>query len=52
MPSAEIQPQRFPNAPPASGPWPTSVLIELMDGEQHITPELTALPTPGHTPGT
>ena len=26
-------------------------LLELMDGEQSLTNELTALPTPGHTPG-
>lgn len=26
-------------------------LLELMDGEQTLTSELTALPTPGHTPG-
>ena len=26
-------------------------ILELMDGEQPLTSELTALPTPGHTPG-
>ena len=26
-------------------------LLELMDGEQALTSEITALPTPGHTPG-
>ena len=26
-------------------------LLELMDGEQALTSELTAIPTPGHTPG-
>jgi glyoxylase-like metal-dependent hydrolase (beta-lactamase superfamily II) len=26
-------------------------LLELMDGEQVLTSELTAMPTPGHTPG-
>jgi len=26
-------------------------ILDLIDGEYEITPELTALPTPGHTPG-
>jgi glyoxylase-like metal-dependent hydrolase (beta-lactamase superfamily II) len=26
-------------------------LLELMEGEQSLTAEITALPTPGHTPG-
>jgi len=48
---AEVQPQRFPNAPTCVWPLADLGLIELMDGEHTITPELTALPTPGHTPG-
>jgi len=47
----EVQPQRFPNAPTCVWPLADLGLIELMDGEHSITPELTALPTPGHTPG-
>ena len=47
----EIQPQRFANAPSCVWPLADLGLIELMDGEHTITPELTALPTPGHTPG-
>jgi len=47
----EVQPQRFPNAPTCVWPLAGLGLIELMDGEHTITPELTALPTPGHTPG-
>ena len=33
--------------------WPLEELglIEFMDGEHSITRELTAVPTPGHTPG-
>src|SRR3989442_6107475 len=33
--------------------WPLAELglVELMAGEHSITRELTALPTPGHTPG-
>ncbi|MEE9147144.1 MAG: MBL fold metallo-hydrolase [Candidatus Tectomicrobia bacterium] len=46
----EVQ-DRFPNAPTCV--WPLAELdcLELMQGEHALTPELTALPTPGHTPG-
>jgi len=47
----EIQPQRFPNAPTCVWPLAELGLIELMHGEHSITRELTAVPTPGHTPG-
>ena len=47
----EIQPERFPNAPTCVWPLAELGLVELMHGEHHITRELTALPTPGHTPG-
>lgn len=40
-----VQAERFPNAPTCV--WP----LELVRGEHSITRELTALPTPGHTPG-
>ena len=42
---------RFPNAPACVWPLEELGLIEYMDGECAITGELTALPTPGHTPG-
>ncbi|MFQ5830153.1 MAG: MBL fold metallo-hydrolase [Candidatus Methylomirabilia bacterium] len=46
----EVQ-DRFPNA--GTCVWPLAELgrLELMDGEHPLTSELTALPTPGHTPG-
>jgi glyoxylase-like metal-dependent hydrolase (beta-lactamase superfamily II) len=47
----EIQPQRFPNAPTCVWPLAELGLVELMQGEHSITRELTAVPTPGHTPG-
>ena len=47
----DVQPTRFPNAPDCVWPLQDLGLIELMDGEHAITPELTAVPTPGHTPG-
>ncbi len=47
----ELQPSRFPNAPECVWPLEELGLIEFYDGEQAITSELTALPTPGHTPG-
>ena len=47
----EIQPQRFPNAPTCVWPLAELGLIEFMHGEHSITRELTAVPTPGHTPG-
>ncbi|MBM3943100.1 MAG: MBL fold metallo-hydrolase [SAR202 cluster bacterium] len=43
--------QRFPNAPSCVWPLESLGLMELMDGEHALTPELTAVPTPGHTPG-
>jgi glyoxylase-like metal-dependent hydrolase (beta-lactamase superfamily II) len=47
----EVQPTRFPNAPTCVWPLGELGLVELMQGEHPITRELTAVPTPGHTPG-
>ena len=47
----DVQPQRYPNAPQCVWPLEQLGLIEFMEGEHSITPELTAVPTPGHTPG-
>ena len=47
----EAQQQRFPNAPTCVWPLAELGLLELMEGEHALTRELTALPTPGHTPG-
>jgi glyoxylase-like metal-dependent hydrolase (beta-lactamase superfamily II) len=47
----DIQPQRFPNAPSCVWPLAELGLVELMQGEHALTRELTAVPTPGHTPG-
>ncbi len=46
-----VMPARFPNA--ATTVWPLEELglIEFMDGEHILTGELTAIPSPGHTPG-
>jgi glyoxylase-like metal-dependent hydrolase (beta-lactamase superfamily II) len=46
-----VQPERFPNAPSCVWPLAELGLVELMHGEHSITRELTAVPTPGHTPG-
>jgi glyoxylase-like metal-dependent hydrolase (beta-lactamase superfamily II) len=46
-----VQPQRFPNAPSCVWPLADLGLVEFMDGEHAITRMLTAVPTPGHTPG-
>ena len=37
----------------AGDPWPLETLgiLELLAGEQALTSEITAIPTPGHTPG-
>jgi glyoxylase-like metal-dependent hydrolase (beta-lactamase superfamily II) len=48
---SDVQPTRFPNAPTCVWPLEQLGLVELMHGEHSITPELTAVPTPGHTPG-
>jgi glyoxylase-like metal-dependent hydrolase (beta-lactamase superfamily II) len=48
---ADVQPLRFPNAPSCVWPLAELGLIEFMNGEQSLTRELTAVPTPGHTPG-
>jgi len=48
---ADVQPQRFPNAPTCVWPLAELGLVELMDGEHTLTRDLTAVPTPGHTPG-
>ncbi len=47
----DVMPTRFPNA--ATTVWPLEELglIEFMEGEHVLTGELTAFPTPGHTPG-
>jgi glyoxylase-like metal-dependent hydrolase (beta-lactamase superfamily II) len=47
----DVQPTRFPNAPTCVWPLEQLGLIEFMKGDQSITRELTAVPTPGHTPG-
>jgi glyoxylase-like metal-dependent hydrolase (beta-lactamase superfamily II) len=47
----EIQKDRFPNAPHCVWPLAEMGLMELMQGEHTLTRELTAIPSPGHTPG-
>ena len=47
----DVQPQRYPNAPTCVWPLEQLGLVELMRGEHSLTRELTAVPTPGHTPG-
>jgi glyoxylase-like metal-dependent hydrolase (beta-lactamase superfamily II) len=47
----DVQPMRFPNAPTCVWPLAELGLIEFMHGEHGLTRELTAVPTPGHTPG-
>jgi glyoxylase-like metal-dependent hydrolase (beta-lactamase superfamily II) len=47
----EVQRDRFPNAPTCVWPLAELGLVEFMAGEHPLTRELTALPTPGHTPG-
>lgn len=47
----DVQPQRYPNAPTCVWPLADLGLVELMDGEHTLTRDLTAVPTPGHTPG-
>jgi glyoxylase-like metal-dependent hydrolase (beta-lactamase superfamily II) len=47
----ELQPTRFPNAPTCVWPLADLGLVEFMDGEHSLTRTLTAMPTPGHTPG-
>ncbi len=47
----EVQVARFPNAPSCVWPLAELGLIEFMQGEHTITRDLTAVPTPGHTPG-
>ncbi|MGE3536849.1 MAG: MBL fold metallo-hydrolase [Candidatus Tectimicrobiota bacterium] len=47
----DVQPERFPNAPTCVWPLAELGLIEFMDGEHSISREITAVPTPGHTPG-
>src|SRR5262247_784503 len=41
----------FPNAPTCVWPLADLGLVEFMHGEHPLTRDLTALPTPGHTPG-
>jgi glyoxylase-like metal-dependent hydrolase (beta-lactamase superfamily II) len=47
----DIQEARFPNAPSCVWPLAELGLVELMKGEHSLTRELTAVSTPGHTPG-
>ena len=47
----EVVSTRFPNAPDCVWPLEELGVLELMEGEQALTSELTTLPTPGHTPG-
>ena len=47
----DIMPSRFPNAPACVWPLEELGLIEMMEGEHVLTGELTAFPSPGHTPG-
>lgn len=47
----DVQPQRFPNAPTCVWPLEELGLIEFMRDEHPLTRDLTAVPTPGHTPG-
>ncbi|MDE2844542.1 MAG: MBL fold metallo-hydrolase [Chloroflexota bacterium] len=47
----DIMPARFPNAPASVWPLEDLGLIEFMEGEHVLTSELTAFPSPGHTPG-
>ena len=42
---------RFVNSPSRVWPLEELGLMELVEGEHALTGELTALPTPGHTPG-
>jgi len=48
---SDVQPTRYPNAPSCVWPLAELGLVEFMNGEHSITRELTAVPTPGHTPG-
>jgi glyoxylase-like metal-dependent hydrolase (beta-lactamase superfamily II) len=47
----QVQPERFPNAPTCVWPLADLGLVEFMQGEHTLTRDLTAIPTPGHTPG-
>jgi glyoxylase-like metal-dependent hydrolase (beta-lactamase superfamily II) len=47
----DVQPGRYPNAPTCVWPLADLGLIEFMQGEHVLTRDLTAVPTPGHTPG-
>jgi glyoxylase-like metal-dependent hydrolase (beta-lactamase superfamily II) len=47
----DLQPARFPNAPSCVWPLEELGLIEFMAPEQSLTRHVTAVPTPGHTPG-
>ena len=47
----DVQRDRFPNAPTCVWPLLDLGLVELMHGEHSISRDLTAVPTPGHTPG-
>ena len=47
----DVQPTRFVNAPTCVWPLEELGLIEFMNPEHNLTRDLTAVPTPGHTPG-
>lgn len=47
----DVQPTRFPNAPSCVWPLADLGLVEFMRDEHPLTRDLTAVPTPGHTPG-
>jgi glyoxylase-like metal-dependent hydrolase (beta-lactamase superfamily II) len=47
----DVQAARFPNAPTCVWPLEQLGLIEFMKDEHTLTRDLTAIPTPGHTPG-
>ena len=49
--SPELQPVRFVNSRECVWPLEGLGLVDLMDGETVLTSEVTAIPTPGHTPG-
>ena len=47
----ERYPPHTPYMEETFGPLVAAGVLDLIDGEQTLTPELTAFPTPGHTPG-
>lgn len=49
--NAEVLANFPPYVPDALDPIEAAGAMDLLDGEQSLTPEVTAIPTPGHTPG-